>query len=457
MTTLAGPPHRGRTRRGRTIAGLGLSAVLLTCAAAPPASAGPGPATPAAPTGSEPAPTTGPATAPSGEAGRAVLDREALRSTVRAIHEAGMYGSYSAVRDGGERWTGAAGVADVRTRRPVHPQMLHRVGSVTKTFTAVAILQQVGRGRVELDAPVARYLPGLLPQDLAGTVTVRMLLNHTSGIGDYVAGAFPSFVQLSSRSLDEHRFRRITPRELVRLGLAAPRTGEPGRNWSYSNTNYAIAGLLLEKVTGTGAERYITREVIRRAGLRDTSFPRTPFVPGPHSRAYEALYGHIDPPRDYSVYDMSWATTAGAVVSTMDDLNRFYRVLLGGGLLPPAQLDQMRTTVAVPDGQGGVAMHYGLGIYAQDTPCGRFWGHDGAVFGMGTISLSSPDGRRQISYGFNLMKYQRLDENGYPMPHAIDAAMMAHFDRALCGPAATAARGPAWPPLLPTQQVLVKR
>ncbi|MFI6510750.1 serine hydrolase domain-containing protein [Streptosporangium sp. NPDC050855] len=452
--TFAGLPHRGRT-----VAGLGLSAVLLTCAAASPALAAPEPPAPAASAGSEPAPAATPTTptTPAGESGRAALDREALRTTIRAIHEAGMYGSYSAVRNGGERWTGAAGVADVRTRRPVHPRMLHRVGSITKTFTAVAILQQVERGRVELDAPVARYLPGLLPQDLAGTVTVRMLLNHTSGIGDYVAGAFPSLVQASPQSLDDHRFRRIAPEELVRLGLEAPRTGEPGQNWSYSNTNYVIAGLLLEKVTGTDAERYITREVIRRAGLRDTSFPRTPFVPGPHSKAYEALYGYIDPPRDYSVYDMSWATTAGAIVSTMEDINRFYRVLLGGGLLKEAQLDQMRTTVPVPDGQGGIAMHYGLGIYAQDIPCGRFWGHDGSVFGMGTISMSSPDGRRQVSYGFNLMKYQRIGENGYPVPHAIDMAMARHLDEALCGPAATTARRSGWPPLLPTQQVLVKR
>ncbi len=432
--TLARSPHRGRT-----IAGLGLSAMLVTWAAAAPASAGPVPG-PAVPAGQE-----------------AGLDREALRRSLDAIHEAGMYGTYSAVRDGGARWLGAAGVADVRTRRPVHPRMVHRVGSITKTFTAVAILQQVGRGRVELDAPVARYLPGLLPDELGQKITVRMLLNHTSGIGDYVAGAFPSLVQGSPRSLDDHRFRGISPLELVRFGLEAPRTGEPGQLWSYSNTNYVIAGLLLEKVTGTGAEEYITRHVIRAAGLRDTSFPRTPVIPGPHSKAYEALYGYIDPPRDYSVYDMSWAGTAGAVVATMEDLNRFYRELLGGGLLAPAQRAQMRTTVPVTDAQGNVVMNYGLGIYAQDLPCGRFWGHDGGVFGMGTISMSGEDGRRQLSLGFNLMKYQQLDANGYPRPHAIDYAMGDHFVRALCGPSAAAAKSARPPVLLPTQQVLVKR
>ncbi|GAA2846980.1 serine hydrolase domain-containing protein [Streptosporangium fragile] len=420
---------------GRVIVGFGLRALLVAGASAP-AAAG----------AAEPDP---------GPAAAAGLDRGALRSGLDGIRDAGMYGAYSAARDGEARWAGAAGVADVRTRRPVHPRMLHRVGSITKTFTAVAILQQVERGRVELDAPVARHLPGLLPADLGEKVTVRMLLNHTSGIGDYIAGAFPSLVQGSPASLDANRFRTFRPWELVDLGLRAPRTGEPGQAWSYSNTNYVIAGLLLEKVTGEAAEPYITRHVIRKAGLRDTSFPRTPFVPGPHSKAYEAMYGYIDPPRDYSVYDMSWAGTAGAVVSTMDDLNRFYRALLGGRLLAPAQLDQMMTTVPVTDPQGNVVMNYGLGLYAQDLPCGRVWGHDGGVFGMGTVSLSSADGGRQISLGFNLMKYQELDEQGNLRTHAIDLAMAGHLVQALCGPAGAAARGvPALVPL-PTQRVPV--
>ncbi|MEV4090952.1 serine hydrolase domain-containing protein [Streptosporangium saharense] len=416
-------------RRGVVIVGLGLSAALV-------------------------AGTTLPARA--AEPQERTLDRAGLEETLAAVRDAGMYGVYSSVRDGRQAWDGAAGVADVETGRPVRPGMRHRVGSITKTFTAVAILQQVGKGRVDLDAPVARYLPRLLPADLGRKVTVRTLLNHTSGIGDYVLGAFPSLAQGSAASLDEGRFRTIRPEELVRLGVAAPRTGEPGQNWSYSNTNYVIAGLLLEKVTGEPAQRYITREVIRRAGLRETSFPRTPVIPGPHSKAYESLYGLIDPPRDYSVYDMSWAHTAGAVVSTTDDLDRFYRTLLGGGLLPRAQLAQMRTTVPVTDAQGNVLMNYGLGLYAQDLPCGRFWGHDGGVFGMGTFSLSSQDGRRQISLGINLMKYQRFDDNGVLQPHPIDYALGDHLLRALCGPGTALARGTTLVPF-PTQQVLVKR
>ncbi|MER7368333.1 serine hydrolase domain-containing protein [Nonomuraea wenchangensis] len=358
-------------------------------------------------------------------------DRQALKRTLDAVRDAGMYGIYSEVRDGGRTWEGASGVADVRTGRPVRPDMVHRIGSITKTFVSVAILQQVARGTIELDAPVGRYLPDLVPGERGRRITVRMLLNHTSHIADYIVPAFPSLAEGSVKSLDDNRFRRVAPEELVRMGLAGTPTGEPGATpGSYSNTNYVLAGLLLEKVTGADAADHITRNVIRKAGLRHTSFPRTPQIPGPHSGAYESWYGFFDPPRDFGVYDMSWASTAGAITSTMDDLNRFYRALLRGELLAPAQLAEMRRTVPVL--AGGYVMDYGLGIYAADLPCGRFWGHDGGVFGMATQSLVSEDGELQISFGVNRTKYQQIDEGGIVL-HEIDIAQARHLLVALCG------------------------
>ncbi|MGN9841149.1 serine hydrolase domain-containing protein [Nonomuraea sp. H19] len=385
------------------------------------------------------------------------LDRQALRESLDAVHEAGMYGIYSDVRDGDGTWRGASGVADVGTRRPVRPGMVHRVGSITKTFTSVAILQQVARGAVELDAPVGRYLPGLIPGERGRQITVRMLLNHTSHIADYIGPAFPSLLEGSTTSLDDNRFRTFTPEELAKLGLGAAPTGEPGAvPGRYSNTNYVLAGLLLEKVTGEDAERYITRNVIRKAGLRHTSFPRTPHIPGSHSKAYESWFGLIDPPRDYSVYNMSWAGTAGAVTSTMDDLNRFYRALLRGELIGAAQLAEMQKTVVVL--AGGGQMDYGLGLYYLDLPCGRFWGHDGGVFGMGTQSLSSPDGTRQISFALNLMKYQTIDENGNLEPSPIDFALGDHLLLALCGQSAPTAKSSGTPFVpLPADRLSVKR
>ncbi|MEV4397416.1 serine hydrolase domain-containing protein [Nonomuraea sp. NPDC049607] len=383
-------------------------------------------------------------------------DRQALRRSLDAVHQAGMYGIYSAVRDGERDWRGAAGVADVATNRPVRPDMVHRVGSITKTFTAVALLQQVARGTVELDAPIARYLPDVVPGERGQKITVRMLLNHTSHIADHVGPAFPSLLQGTFESLDDNRFRTFSRRELVDLGLAATPTGEPGATPGiYSNTNYLIAGLLLEKVTGENAERYITRNVIRKAGLRHTSFPRTPVIPGPHSKAYESMFGFIDPPKDYSVYNMSWITTAGAVVSTMDDLNQFYRKLLRGELLRPAELAEMQKTVPV----AGVSGAYGLGIYATDLPCGRFWGHSGGVFGMATDSYTSPDGARQLSMGVNRTKYQSLDENGNIVISPIDYATVDYLLLGLCGqsPARTKAAQPEIVPFAVDRLLSVKR
>ncbi|MEV0371132.1 serine hydrolase domain-containing protein [Streptomyces sp. NPDC050636] len=355
---------------------------------------------------------------------RTGLDRPALEGTLRAFHEAGMYGAYSAVRDGAEEWQGAAGVADTDTERPMTPQMRHRIGSITKSFTSVAVLQQADAGRIELDAPIGRYLPDLIPGERGRAITVRMLLNHTSGIGEYTPAIFAA-----PDSMEANRFRTFDPRELVRLGLKAKPSGKPGQAHHYANTNYVIAGLLLRKVTGESPEKYITEHIIRKAGLRHTYFPRSPYLTGPHAKMYDAMYGVYDPPRDYSVYNMSWAGTAGSLVSTMADLNRFYRALLGGELLAPAQLWEMKRTVPIE----GSTVRYGLGLFRMQLSCGEFWGHNGQVPGSMSWSLSSEDGQRQLSLGFNLTNYQNLDGNGLPIPSRIDTAMKAHLVQALCG------------------------
>ncbi|MFJ3923168.1 serine hydrolase domain-containing protein [Streptomyces sp. NPDC090022] len=414
-------PHAGR--RVRQAAAAATVALALLTAAAPAASAATAPAADSA--------TSGTFTAG--------LERKALDASLRAVHDAGIYGVYAAARDGGARWNGAAGFADVVTQRPTRPDLRHRVGSVTKSFTAVAVLQQSAKGRIGLDRPIGDYLPELVPGERGRKITVRMVMNHTSGIADYIGEAFPSLKAGSTSSLDDERHRTITPTELVNLGVALPQSFEPGTDWAYSNTNYILLGELLRKVTGQDPEQVITRDVIRRAGLRDTYFPGAAAkIKGPHAKMYDNWFGLIDPPRDYSEYNMTWAGTAGALISTTQDLNSFYRQLLGGGLLPAAQLREMRTTWPVKAPDGTVVMNYGLGILSVDTSCGPAWGHNGAVFGAGTESYASADGRRQVSIGYNLMKYQRFDDQGKLIPHPGDAALQKLTDQALCGTAAPA-------------------
>lgn len=416
------PPSRRRALLAGTATAAFLALTIPTAASATTATA----AAPASGSASDSAASTvaagGSATPVS--ANRTGLDRAALETTLKAFHDAGMYGAYSAVRDGSEEWLGASGVADVDTGRPTTPQMRHRIGSITKTFTAVAVLQEIGKGHIALDAPIGRYLSDLFPGDRGRAITVRMLLNHTSGIGDYTGAIFTA-----PGSLERNRFHRFTPGELARLGLAAEPLGKPGEAHHYANTNYVIAGLLLQKVSGETPESYIARNVIRKAGLRHTYFPRSAYITGPHAKMYEAAYGALNPPRDLSVYHPSWVGTAGALISTMPDLNRFYRALLGGELLAPEQLHQMKTTVPIE----GSKARYGLGLLKTRMPCGEFWGHNGLVFGAMTWSLSSADGRRQMSLGFNLTRYQKLDGNNVPQTGPIDTARDAHLVQALCG------------------------
>jgi D-alanyl-D-alanine carboxypeptidase len=357
-----------------------------------------------------------------------------LKSALDAVHRAGVPGVYAEVRTDGRTWRGASGVADVTTGRPVTPDMRQRVGSITKTFTAAAVMQQVERGRIRLDAPIGDYLPQMVPGERGRKITVRMLLNNTSGIPDYIRYAFPSLQTGSPQSLEDNRFRQFRPAELIELGLNAPPTGEPGgRTGVYSNTNYLLLGRLLELVTGTPAEEYITRNVIQRAGLRHTGFPTGTRIQGPHSRMYEALWGLLDPPRDYSVYNMSWTGTGAALVSTTEDLNRFYRELLDGAIVNRSSLEQMQRTVPVV-ALDGSTIQYGLGLHKVDIPdCGTFWGHDGTVWGAGTISLTRADGQRQVSIAVNLQRWNAPDSSGKPQHHPIDDALKTLYGQAMCG------------------------
>ena len=369
-----------------------------------------------------------------------LLDPAALNAALNEVHRAGIPGVFAEVRDGDQVWRGASGVADVSTGRPATPDLRHRVGSITKTFTAAAVMQQVERGQVQLDGKVGHYLPRLVPGERGRAITVRMLLNHTSGLAEYLPFAYPSLkafpklAETTPDSLDDNRFKQFQPTELIGMGVTAPPAGAPGGTPGiYSNTNYLLLGQLLEQVTGTTAEQCITASVIERAGLRHTAFPVGLRVDGPNSRLYEAWFGMIDPPRDYSDFDMSWVGPAASLVSTVADLNRFFRLLLAGEIVERSSLAQMQSTVPVIS-QEGKKIEYGLGLHRREVPgCGTFWGHDGSVWGGGAISMANVDGKRQMSVAVNLQRWNELDSAGKPRPHAIDAALTALYDLAMCG------------------------
>ncbi|MET8702044.1 serine hydrolase domain-containing protein [Kitasatospora sp. NPDC004723] len=286
-------------------------------------------------------------------------------------------------RDGRTRtYTAGVGNAATKAKVPVDGQI--RAGSNTKAFTAVVVLQLVAEGKVDLDATVDTYLPGLVRGDGfdGRTITVRQLLQHTSGLPDY----------LDKEVILNAPRRYYEPRELLDAALAQKARFAPGAQWEYSNTNYLLAGLIIQKVTGRPFGEEVTTRVIDRIGLRHTYVP----VPGDmtiheaHPQGYQrAADGSL---RDYTELDPSWGWAAGAVVSTNTDITRFYGALLEGRLLPAAQLAQMRTTV--PAEAAGTAVRYGLGLVSRPLSCGgTAWGHGGTIPGYYTAGGTTDDGR----------------------------------------------------------------
>ncbi|MFF7748341.1 serine hydrolase domain-containing protein [Streptomyces sp. NPDC007971] len=300
------------------------------------------------------------------------------------VHTDGVPAALASVEDrDGRTRTYTTGVGDLATGAKVPRDGQVRIGSNTKTFTAVVVLQLVGEGRIGLDAPVGTYLPGLVRGDgIDGRrITVRQLLQHTSGLPDY------------SKYLSDD-IRYYDPRELLDVALRHKADFAPGTQWAYSNTNYLVAGLLVQKVTGHPLAEEIDRRVIGRVGLRHTYFP----APGEvtirerHPRGYYQDSAGA-PLVDATEWDPSWAWAAGQMVSTNSDLNRFFGALLAGRLLPKAQLDQMRTTV--PAGHPFPAgARYGLGLVSTPLSCGGvYWGHGGSMTGYETRGGVTEDGR----------------------------------------------------------------
>ncbi|MFJ1754820.1 serine hydrolase domain-containing protein [Kitasatospora sp. NPDC088134] len=286
-----------------------------------------------------------------------------------------------------------AGVGDLSTRVPADPAAQFRIGSNTKAFTATVLLQLEAEQRLSLDDTVARWLPGAVAANGydGGRITVRQLLNHTSGLPDYAKDSGFAL----SYALNAQPTRTWAPQTLVDLALAqhAPTAG-PGQQWSYANTNYVLAGMVIKAVTGNDPATEVQHRIIEPLGLRHTTFPTTdPTLHGTYLHGYEYPVVGIAI-LDATTSDVQAFGAAGAIVSTLDDLADFGRALLTGRLLPPAQQAELTTTV--PTGTDGT-VGYGLGIAHFRLPCGQWvWGHNGAVLGYYSDWYASEDGSKEI-------------------------------------------------------------
>jgi D-alanyl-D-alanine carboxypeptidase len=295
---------------------------------------------------------------------------------------AGATGMIVRVDDGDEVTRVGVGVARLDPRRPIRTSDQVRVGSITKSMVATVTLQLVGEGRLHLGDTVEQWLPGLVPG--GDHITIRMLLNHTSGIFDYTND--PDFFP----TLLADPYRYWSPRELVAIATAHEPVFAPGTGWSYSNTGYILIGLILEKATGSPIQTLLDRRVFKPLHLRNTFFATSGRFRGPYAHGYAPPSLTGDGYLDISDWSPSSAWAAGAVVSNAPDLARFYTALMSGRLLKPWLLRQMTTTVET----GVEGFRYGLGIYTRDTPCGTVWGHDGGIAGYVSFAYTDRRGSR---------------------------------------------------------------
>ena len=314
-----------------------------------------------------------------------------------------------------------AGVQDLATGTALRPTARFRVGSITKTFVATIVLQLVGEGRLRLDEPVAHRLPRLLTN--GARITVRQLLNHTSGLPDYAND--PELLA----GIVQNRVWR--PRELIAIAAKHPQLFPPGSAWSYSNTNYIVAGLLIEAVTGHPLARELDRRIFSPLHLNHTSFPvgNAPLT-GYFAHGY--LTTEVNPtadgqPLDVTGYNPSHAWAAGAIVSTATDLSAFYRALMHARLIGPALLAQMKKTVAEDPTDPGSTFRYGLGLERVKDTCGVNWGHGGAIFGYQDLAYWNATTGRTVVIASTMN----------PAPSAAESPLAAATGLALCADTTT--------------------
>jgi D-alanyl-D-alanine carboxypeptidase len=311
-----------------------------------------------------------------------------LQSSLDGLVEAGFPAALGTVTEAdGEHSSLASGLASIEEQRAAQPDGQVRIASNTKMFTATVVMQLVDDGSVELDTPIETYLPGLVTGDgIDGTrLTVRQLLQHTSGLPEYIAGLLDHEGGLA---------RYWSPRDVLDLALAQPAVFAPGERWEYSNTNYLVLGLLIERVTGEPLESQIHERITAPLGLTATVLPNggDRSIPGEHPLGYhpDAETGELV---DTTELDPGATWAAGGMLSTPSELNTFMQALFAGELTSAASLEEMLTTVPAEEdvwpGSG-----YGLGVQSYPLTCGGVaWGHGGDILGYETRNAVNDRGQ----------------------------------------------------------------
>ncbi|MER7776405.1 serine hydrolase domain-containing protein [Streptomyces sp. NPDC096191] len=345
--------------------------------------------------------------------GTDVLDEVALRAAVDAVPN--QYATAALVRVGatGETWRGSGGVRDLAGERPARANARFRAGSVTKVVTAATVLRLAAEGRVDLDAPVQRYLPDLFTPEFR-PIGVRQLLNHTSGIqaGDSLGDDFAEAYA--------HRFDTLTPQRVAESAIAKGPEFDPGTRQHYLNINYTVLGLLIEKVTGRTYAAEATRLVLRPAGMRHTYFPGTdPRIRGPHNRGYQKVEqpDGTTKPVDVTEWNQADRWAAGDMISTTADLERLLTELFSERIVPQPQLEEMFTTPAgLPEATRSAGLEY------KKVGDQILWGKSGSRYGYSALIGGTRDLSRTLVYSVNSTDAKSAERN--PVIDGITAAAL---------------------------------
>ncbi|CAL9280428.1 serine hydrolase domain-containing protein [Streptomyces sp. SudanB52_2052] len=324
------------------------------------------------------------------------LDPRALRAAIDDLEHPPSTAAQLLVGGTAGCWWGTSGVADIRTRRPVTAHDKVRIGSITKVFVATVVLQLVAEGRVGLETPVRRVLPGLLPTRFAA-VTVGHLLNHTSGLPDHVGIPDPA----TPEEVFRHRFDRWTPQEWVATATHGPLKFPPGTRQEYRGINYVLAALVVDEVTGRPYGEAVAARVLRPLGLARTVVPGDDRrIRGRHVHGYLAMAdGSL---RDITAYDQSSSRGEGDMISTTGDLDRMLAALFSGELLPPELLRLMFTLppddVRMLDGSPA---RYSTGLQQATVNGVTLWGKTGETYGYKNAAFSTRDQRRRFVLAYH--------------------------------------------------------
>ena len=313
-------------------------------------------------------------------------EAESLKARAQGLVEAGYPAALAAVSDSkGESAGVAVGKGSLETGQAPPMDGEVRIGSNTKTFVAVVVMQLVQEGKVGLDEPIETYLPGLIKgEGVDGSkITVRQLLQHTSGLPEYTD------ITPGRSDIFQIKDHYAQPRDLLDTALGKPAQFEPGTQWKYTNTNYVVLGMLIERVSQRPVGEQIDERIVKKLGLSHTYFPAPgeEKIRGTHPQGYHlSAEGKLE---DITEMDPAWGWAAGAMVSTPSELNTFFQAVFDGRLLSQASIDEMKK--GVDTGAGGAV--YGLGLIGTPLSCGgTSWGHNGGIHGYRTYDAVGPDG-----------------------------------------------------------------